>query len=511
MYTDDDEDDRDLDEWLERQSTGSELAPGREVSPASLDRAEDPEDAADLDAYLARTADDSDVDYEPAQMNDDETPPKPARAKTKSGNGSTALIGGMIASGIGSFLQRKPFDDEFWGGQVKQYNDGQNAAQERKSKREDRDLNRRYKEAQIDRLGRPIGPDARTLELRNEALELQRRRLGLLEGAEGRRGKALELDISEEQRKADNASPVSDRSTRMREFFTKHGVPRRSVENLSADDMRLLNPRLGTLFDQAEPQAARDIDLAGRKAGAVAAAQQPYAAAREEREHARDLGREGRAFADDYAKNMELELDMAGLMQDIDAAGGAAPEGLAERFKNTLAARGIDPNRLEPWQAKHMIMELWARNQTGAAISQTEDGRFVHQVGLNVTASPEQVEAAYKVLGRLVSRRLRARSVAHPEAAREVARSVGLDEERWFGGSAPARKPSGSAPAPAQPAAATPPTPAEPPPPPRIGDDVETAKTYRVTTPGGKRITYNITDTEAAALKAKGFTLELSP
>jgi hypothetical protein len=145
-------------------------------------------------------------------------------------------------------------------------------------------------------------------------------------------------------------------------------------------------------------------------------------------------------FATRYAEKNQNELDIAALIQDVEKSPGGVPPGFFERFRNSITARGIDPARMESWQSKHMVLELWARSQSGMAISQTEDGRFMTQVGLNPTASAEQVESAYNVLGRVVDRRLRGAAVANPEVARRVGvEAYGLDPDRWFGAGKPSR------------------------------------------------------------------------
>ncbi len=140
------------------------------------------------------------------------------------------------------------------------------------------------------------------------------------------------------------------------------------------------------------------------------------------------------AFKHSYAKERELELDIAGMLQDIEASpGGAAPAGFAERFSRAITARGIDPDRIETWQSKQMVLELWSRNQSGAAIGMSEGDRFKVQAGLSETATPEQVEAAVAVMRRLVARRLRATAAANPSAARDVATAQGLNVDAWLG------------------------------------------------------------------------------
>jgi hypothetical protein len=142
---------------------------------------------------------------------------------------------------------------------------------------------------------------------------------------------------------------------------------------------------------------------------------------------------QGYAHAKGFLDKHEKDLDIAALIQDVKGSpeGGASPQ-FFERFKNTLTQRGIDPKRMEGWQAKQMILEEWSRAQSGAAINSTEDERFARQTGLTPTAPKEQVEAAFNVLDRIERRRIRAAGVSNP-AARDVVASYGLNPDEWVG------------------------------------------------------------------------------
>lgn len=153
----------------------------------------------------------------------------------------------------------------------------------------------------------------------------------------------------------------------------------------------------------------------------------------EEREETRVNERRGQDFAEKWAQRNETNLDIAGLIQDIESAPGGVPPDFFERFSSSITARGIAPERLESWQAKHLVLELWSRGQSGAAISGTEDEKFKLQAGIAPTASSEQVEAAYNVLSRLTARRLRGSAAGNRAAAREVADGYGLQLDRWMG------------------------------------------------------------------------------
>lgn len=186
--------------------------------------------------------------------------------------------------------------------------------------------------------------------------------------------------------------------------------------------------------------------------------------AKEGRESERDLSKEERTeervtgtraedFAEKYATKYDKDLAIAGLMQDIDRAGGAAPQSFSERFKGALAARGVDPERLEAWRAKQLVVEEFLRKQTGAAISLSEEDRGDMLAGLAPAASEADATAAYNVMKRNIRRYLRMGAAANPSAARSVTRSAELDDS-WLAGIGDANPNRGGAKPAAKPAAA---------------------------------------------------------
>jgi hypothetical protein len=159
----------------------------------------------------------------------------------------------------------------------------------------------------------------------------------------------------------------------------------------------------------------------------------------EERAETRLQARRSQDYAQEFNTTHKNDLDIAGLIEDVQESPGGAPPGFFERFRNAWTARGIEsPERLEAWQAKHMILEKWARSQSGAAISESEDGRFASQTGLDPASSPEQVDAAFAVLTRLVGRSIRGGAAANRDAARGVIEARGLSDG-WLGDEPEAR------------------------------------------------------------------------
>ncbi len=184
----------------------------------------------------------------------------------------------------------------------------------------------------------------------------------------------------------------------------------------------------------------------------------------EEREHARELGKESRGFAERFATKNQMEMDVAGLINTVQSSpGGVAPATFPERFRGAITAYVIGDDRIESWQAKHMILEIWSRSQSGAAISESEDGKFIMQVGLDPKASAENIEAAFKVLSSVVDGRIKAAASPNPAGAAPVLKARNLDPAKYLQGmegvqvqpaATPGGAPTPAAPAPAPPAGA---------------------------------------------------------
>ncbi len=265
-----------------------------------------------------------------------------------------------------------------------------------------------------------------------------------------------ELDMKEQQAIQDEAEREAKKKIDSPETVSAQdiaiaiGMPEDEARKYTAEELEKWRPQVGLAARQLRAQDQWESRFAAQRGERLA--QEGRAEERkvegEEREEGRLQGRRAEDFAKSFAKERETELDIAGLIQDVEDSPGGTPPGFFERFRNAITARGIDPDRMEAWQAKQMILELWARGQTGAAISESEDGRFITQAGMDPAASREQVEAAYKVLTRLTRRRLRGYAASNPEAAQSVAGEYGLNED-WLSGvkaarkqAAPARKPA---------------------------------------------------------------------
>jgi hypothetical protein len=162
----------------------------------------------------------------------------------------------------------------------------------------------------------------------------------------------------------------------------------------------------------------------------------------EERAEGREQIKRGEDYKKWFSKEAEKDLAIARLMDEIDSTPGGVTPTLMERFKGAITARGIDPARMKSWQAKQMVLELWARQQSGAAISDSEEARFARQAALDPLAGEEQVNAAYEVLGDVMETWLRSKAAGRPSDARAVGEAAGVNADRWFGAPQPAQQPA---------------------------------------------------------------------
>lgn len=250
-----------------------------------------------------------------------------------------------------------------------------------------------------------------------------------------------QFEATQEQReaKAKEAAALktldSPETQSVRDAAAATGADPEKLAGMTGEQILQWRPQLGQMAQQLRSDAAWQ-ERFGKTQAAVRA--------KEGRGEARDLAKEGRAkdvrseerratAAADYSKQYETDLDIAGLVQDIESSPGGTAPGFFERFRGVIMARGIDPERIEAWQAKQLVLELWARKQTGAVIAQDEDAKFAVQVGIDPAASAEQVEAAYNVLSRVIERRLKRGAVSNRDAAREIMEASGLDADRWTG------------------------------------------------------------------------------
>lgn len=329
-------------------------------------------------------------------------------------------------------------------------------------KRRQQQLEEDYKAAQINALNRRGLDDPYEQELKRRRLDQADRRLTAQE--EQMRQTAGEY-LRRKQETEAKYGAGSLQVKQLAQMYRQLGVPENilgTVEGMSMDTARVAAPSIreqGTIAqspqlaqaagDKAAAVAQANADVKhinapevaqdeANKAVAAMTAQLPY-----QREKARETAAGTQEGQGDYrerrlrweksrafSKDNETELAIGGLINEINQAGGAAPADFAERFKGPLAARGIDPARLEAWQAKQMVLEMWARKQTGAAISASEGEKFDIQTGMNATASPEQVEAAYSVMERLIQRQLRAQA-SDNEAAPDIIFNAGVSDDPY--------------------------------------------------------------------------------
>jgi hypothetical protein len=286
------------------------------------------------------------------------------------------------------------------------------------------------------------------MEARMRGLSLRERGLDTTEAREGRLGDKQDVELN----------PDNPATGRVLDMLAANGVDTAPLKGMSIYEMKQVSPATKIMIEDA--MSGQIASTKAETAGAVARAQidpgverarrtaevtQPYKIelaeiqnqfkqAGEERADGRQQRSRDEDYAWKYAKETEKDLGIARLMDDIDASGGAAPETLAERLKGPLAGWGIGtPERLENWQAKRMVLELWSRQQSGAAINMSEDDNYRIQTGLSPTASPGQVDAAYKVMSNVLQTWLRSKAAGNPDAARKVLDASGASSERWLG------------------------------------------------------------------------------
>lgn len=342
--------DRELDEYVSRQAGRSpdlkSVTTPDALAAGEPNDAEPDADSDDLKAYIERNAADKankPVAYNPDQAHDSETwamadaaPQAQAPIDTSP---STLTKGAIIASGIGSFLQRKPFDQQFWGGReahreklARQGLVDQQAADRAALARQTLGLR-----------GQELAQHAEGLKARiadnGEQREVQRARLGL-EGDRTAATRTLsDAKAADLNRKGalatENADANGDRAHRMTEFYVRNGIPLRSVQGLSPDDMKQLSPELEKAFNLAEPQVRAEVGLAGRKAGAESDARLPneLTLAQVRANNAEDLAKTRAAAVGGGGQDMDV------LMRQAQEAYPFAHIARPEQWKATRANR----------------------------------------------------------------------------------------------------------------------------------------------------------------------------
>jgi hypothetical protein len=288
----------------------------------------------------------------------------------------------------------------------------------------------------------------RSLKLREQGHDARMQGLDQSATAEQRRAEAMRI-------KTDPAHPLAEQ---VRKSLYAEGVKPGSLDGLGMEAMKaglneaqrsrveiaMSDEMAGVAGDKAKAQAyatmAPKIATAEGISNATQANKlelvregQAGKMEAEERADVREQSKRGEAFMQWYSKEAEKDLAIANLMDGIDASPGGVAPGMAERFKTWLTDRGISQERVKPYMQKQMILELWARQQSGAAISDTEEARFAKQAASDPTASEEQINAAYEVMGDVISTWLRSKAAARPQEAATVGQAAGINAQRWFG------------------------------------------------------------------------------
>lgn len=239
-----------------------------------------------------------------------------------------------------------------------------------------------------------------------------------------------------------------EKASKTREFVLRQANGRVTPEELDGMSNAELRGVMTMLNREAERgHAGEDTAIAARKAGATATAStigretaaRPFDIDKENRAELRaaraaELANEKLAKAKfpeqaaAYAKDTENDLTILGLVNDFDAKN---PPG--KPIVGTGFVQGWTPDMFSNEQALDnrsllkLINEKWARSQSGAAISMTEEERFKVQSGTSETATDAQVRVAMRTLKSALTRYARARAVGQEDAATEVARAYGVD------------------------------------------------------------------------------------
>lgn len=235
----------------------------------------------------------------------------------------------------------------------------------------------------------------------------------------------------------------------------QHGALLQALEAQGVDTSPWQGLSLGTLKMQQQPinqaieraNAPQDIAIDAKRAGAMSAAsvgagekiRNEYDKLREDRGEAR-AGRQAERDVDkqsaerfpqeaaSFAKDADKDLQILSVANDFvtrnkgkkDIAGVGV---LAGRTPDLASNEEALRNRAD----LRMIGEQWARGQSGAAISMSEEERFAIQSGTKETASEAQIKVAMGTLERVIKRSVQARAVGIEDAAGEVAKRYGVD------------------------------------------------------------------------------------
>lgn len=304
---------------------------------------------------------------------------------------------GVWLSALGNVIgglngRQAPFDTRFWEGQKKAAEDAQQ--QKIANARADRGLDIAEQRALHS------GVDPETLRLREKALELQRDRLG--QGAAGQEIQRQRLGIAEgvEGRRAANADPTGDPASQLRDFAYRNGVASGTLDGMSYDAITAMNPEVGVLFRQASPQVAREASAEARKAGATSNARMPYE--KERMDYAADIA----ATADDRR---------AGLRQTA-----------ADR---KASGAYIDDSEIEEFNAQHPSLSI-----TSPSVYRRESAnpRLLRKRLDDVQAMDRGLAASAR-LSELARKWSLADAAQNPEAAREAEQEYQLYKDEHQG------------------------------------------------------------------------------
>jgi hypothetical protein len=291
----------------------------------------------------------------------------------------------------------------------------------------------------------PRGSDPMAMQARLGNLELRRRQIEMQEESA-----ALKIRLSK---------PDSAESVRMQEIAIAGGVSPEVAKGKSANELRGLSPAVNEYLKNTGPIGEAKTQQAANTAAATSEARMPFQRTLEEERQANRLaltdvskanaqeaaataherGEAVRAqdFGTQYAKSSEKDLAIAKLIENVEnQPGGVAPT-MIERAADFLGVTVTSPllagERVEGVQAKKMILELWSRSQSGAAISATEDEKFKIQSGSSATASPEQIEASFNVMSQVIQTWLATKAAPNYGAARPIADAAKINADRWLG------------------------------------------------------------------------------
>lgn len=297
-------------------------------------------------------------------------------------------------------------------------------APEREAAAQDRQLDRRYKQAQIDKLNRPAKAGF------GDELALLRYNQGehrLHNEEETARLKA-EKDVKLHSMDSDETKEVRAAAVAAGAYLPEEAA------TLNGYQILTYRPQQTQYANQIRGEGYWNRHFKKTQAAELG---------KEGRAEVRDIGKEGRTldrdldkrdqdFAQEYAKQNATDLSIAGLIQDAEKIpGGVGPQTLPERINDALGTWGMDPTRLESWQIKRLITEQWSREQSGAAISGSEKENFAVQTGSSPQATQQQAEIAFRTMKRVIARRLGGAAISNPDVARRIGEVYELDGS-WF-------------------------------------------------------------------------------